>query len=183
MEINEQIVKKIKQNDRKVILDLYKFSFNVLMSAAVRYKNNEEDQMTIVNNSFLKIIQKIEQYKIGTAYLSWIKRIVQNEIIDEFRKQNKYRELFNFEADETQHDEETPAEIDADHDAEMLEKMLNQLPPATKLVFNLYAIEGYTNKEISEKFDISYETVKWHIKEARKKLRTLLNSIQEKDLI
>ena len=53
-------------------------------------------------------------------------------------------------------------------------KCLNVLPPATKLVFNLYAIEGYKAKEIVEELNISYETVKWHIKQARKKLKSLI---------
>ena len=53
-------------------------------------------------------------------------------------------------------------------DSESAMQMLNVLPPATKLVFNLYAIEGYKSKEIVEELNISYETVKWHIKQARK---------------
>ena len=59
-------------------------------------------------------------------------------------------------------------------DSESAMQMLNVLPPATKLVFNLYAIEGYKSKEIVEELNISYETVKWHIKQARKKLKSLI---------
>ena len=59
-------------------------------------------------------------------------------------------------------------------DNESALQMLNVLPPATKLVFNLYAIEGYKSKEIVEELNISYETVKWHIKQARKKLKSLI---------
>ncbi len=153
------------------------------MSAAVRYKNNEEDRMSIVNNSFLKVIHNIEKYKVGTAYFSWVKRIVHNEIIDEFRRHKKYQELFDFEKEETDSSEEVFAEVDYQTEEESLQNMLEQLPPATKLVFNLYAIDGYTNKEIGEKLNISYETVKWHIKEARKKLRRLLEAEQQKELV
>jgi RNA polymerase sigma-70 factor (ECF subfamily) len=159
---------------------LYEQSFNVLMSAAVRYKNNDEDRMTIVNNSFLKVIQKIDQFKVGTAYFSWVKRIVQNEIIDDFRRNKKYETLFDFEKDESLTEEEVHAEVDFETEENALLEMLNVLPPATKMVFNLYAIDGYTSKEICEKLNISYETVKWHIKEARKKLKLLLIAQQEK---
>ena len=55
-----------------------------------------------------------------------------------------------------------------------MERILHQLPPATKLVFNMYAIDGYSSKEIEKELNIKYETVKWHIKEARKKLRVLM---------
>jgi len=180
--IDEKFIKQIKKNVRKAILHLYEQSFNVLMGAAVRYKNNDEDRMTIVNNSFLKVIQNIEKYKVGTAYFSWVKRIVHNEIIDQFRKNKKYQELFDFEQEDAESKDEVYAEADYDAEAESLQSMLEQLPPATKLVFNFYAIDGYTNKEICEKLNISYETVKWHIKEARKKLRKLLEEQNQKAL-
>ncbi|MNY63341.1 RNA polymerase sigma factor [compost metagenome] len=60
----------------------------------------------------------------------------------------------------------------------MLQQLLDTLPPATKMVFNLYAIDGYSSKEIMEEFQISYETVKWHIKEARKRLKAQLDITQ-----
>jgi RNA polymerase sigma-70 factor (ECF subfamily) len=112
---------------------------------------------------------------LGTAYFSWAKRIIHNEIINDFRKNKKYKELFNFESDETASNEIIHAEMDMQMEAEQLQMLLNKLPPATRLVFNLYAIDGYETKEICEQLDLSYETVKWHIKEARKKLRNLLN--------
>ena len=59
MEITEGIIKEVESGNRKVVLDLYHYSFNVLMSSAVRYKNNKEDQMEIVNNAFMKIVTNI----------------------------------------------------------------------------------------------------------------------------
>lgn len=175
MEINKSLIKRIQDNHRKTIMELYHETFSVLMSVAVRYKNNEEDQMTIVNNSFMKIVSKIDSYKIGTSFFSWAKRIVQNEAIDQFRSEKKYKELFNFESE---HEEAIEAsiesEIDKEDEAAELEKILHHLPPATKVVFNMYAIDGYSTKEIQEELEIKYETVKWHIKEARKKLRVVL---------
>lgn len=145
------------------------------MSSAVRYSNNNEDQMAIVNNSFLKIVKNIRNYKIGTAYFSWAKRIVQNEIIDNFRKDKKYKELFDTEIDENEIEIETHSDIDYQTEEEELIIMLNKLPPATKVVFNLYAVDGYSYKEIAEKLEIAKETVKWHLKSARKKLKQQLN--------
>jgi RNA polymerase sigma-70 factor (ECF subfamily) len=175
LEINEHLIGHVVQNDRKIILELYHETFSVLMSVAVRYKTNEEDQMTIVNNSFMKIITKIESFKVGSSYFSWAKRIAQNEVIDEYRREKKYKELFNFESEQEETVHETiENEIDAKIEAEELERILHQLPPATKLVFNMYAIDGYSTKEIEEELNIKYETVKWHIKEARKRLRMLL---------
>jgi RNA polymerase sigma factor (sigma-70 family) len=85
--------------------------------------------------------------------------------------------LFNQDVDLTRHEIDQYSEIDDNIEAEELKKMLDILAPATRLVFNLYAIDGYSAKEITEELEISYETVKWHIKEARKKLRSALLKI------
>jgi len=173
LEITQEVIREIAEGDRKVILKLYHYSFNVLMGTAVRYKDHKEDQMEIVNNAFMKIVTKIESYTPGTAYFSWVKTIVQREIIDDFRKNKRYKALFKLQEDTSF---EMPVEPEVyDHiDNDALMKILDMLPPATKLVFNLYGIEGYSSKEIMKELDISYETVKWHIKEARKRLKKMI---------
>lgn len=175
MEITDSLIKSIKDSDRKVITKLYKETYSVLMSVVVRYKKNTEEQMSLVNNSFLKIISKIDQYKVGTSFFSWAKRIAQNEVIDDFRKEKKYKELFQFEEEMGNYDlNDQEPESDFEFEAEELQAMMDTLPPATKVVFNLYAIDGYKSSEIMDELDIGYETVKWHIKEARKRLRILV---------
>ncbi|CAG5084936.1 RNA polymerase sigma factor [Parvicella tangerina] len=174
LQVDERTIKKIKRGDRKVILSLYNYVFDVLMSTAVRYKSNQEDQMTIVNNAFMKVIDKIDKFKVGTAFLSWTKRIVINEAIDDFRRSKKYKAIFDLNDDVSQ---EVVAndELDEHISSEVLLKMINQLPPATKVVFNLFAVDGLKNKEIAEELEITYETVKWHIKTARKEIRKQLS--------
>lgn len=179
MIIDSEIVTKIQEQDRKVILALYQHSFNLLMGSAVRYKNNREDQMEIVNTAFMKIVTGIHQYKIGTAFFSWAKQIVSNTIIDDFRKNKNYKLLFDTDSEVVDSEEWNYSEIDEKIETEALQEMLNTLPPATKLVFNLYAIEGYSTKEICKELDIGYETVKWHIKEARNRLKTLVNKVEK----
>jgi RNA polymerase sigma factor (sigma-70 family) len=175
LEITDSLIKSIKDSDRKVITKLYKETYSVLMSVVVRYKKNTEEQMSLVNNSFLKIISKIDQYKVGTSFFSWAKRIAQNEVIDDFRKEKKYKELFQFEEEMGNYDlNDQEPESDFEFEAEELQAMMDTLPPATKVVFNLYAIDGYKSSEIMDELDIGYETVKWHIKEARKRLRILV---------
>lgn len=177
-ELNRDSVTAIKKGDRKIILDLYQNTFQVLMGNAVRYSNDQEKQMEIVNNAFMKIIANIDQFQLGTAYFSWAKQIVKREIIDDFRKNKKYKELFQY-PDNYQNDSlSVNPEIDEAFDSEELQQMLNILPPATKMVFNLYAIDSYSSKEIMEELQISYETVKWHLKEARKKLKVQLELTQ-----
>ncbi|WP_343747655.1 RNA polymerase sigma factor [Fluviicola sp.] len=181
-ELNADTITAIKKGNRKVILDLYHYTFQVLMGNAVRYTNDSESQMQIVNNSFMKIISAIDQFQLGTAYFSWAKQIVRREIIDDFRKNKRYKELFQYNDDYQNNALTSDPEIDQVFDAELLQQMLDQLPPATKMVFNLYAIDGYSTKEIMDEFLISYETVKWHIKEARKRLKAQIEITQTKQI-
>jgi len=180
-ELNRDSILAIKKGDRKIILNLYHHTFQVLMGNAVRYSNDQEKQMELVNNAFMKIVANIDQFQLGTAYFSWAKQIVKREIIDDFRKNKRYNELFSYNDDYKNDSLLSEPEIDATFQAEELQRLLDQLPPATKLVFNLYAIDGYSSKEIMDELHISYETVKWHIKEARKRLKNVLSihQIQE----
>ncbi|WP_235992062.1 RNA polymerase sigma factor [Taishania pollutisoli] len=179
-QLNSDTVYAIKKGDRKIILKLYHYTFQVLMGNAVRYTTDPETQMQIVNNAFMKIVTNIERFQPGTAYFSWAKQIVKREIIDDFRKNKRYKELFQYNDDYKSESLITEPETDTTFEAEELQLILNTLPPATKMVFNLYAIDGYTTAEIMEDLNISYETVKWHMKEARKRLRTQLNTNQLK---
>lgn len=179
-QLNSDTVSAIKKGDRKIILELYHFTFQVLMGNAVRYTNDSESQMQIVNNAFMKIVLNIDSFQIGTAYFSWAKQIVKREIIDDFRKNKRYKELFHYTDDYKTEALTAEPEIDASFEAEELQLLLETLPPATKMVFNLYAIDGYSTAEIMEDLNISYETVKWHIKEARKRLRAQLSTNQLK---
>ena len=75
MQITENVIKQIKAYDQKVLLELYHYSFNVLMQVVSRYKNNRSDQMTLVNNTFMKIINNIHTFQLGTNYQAWVKKI------------------------------------------------------------------------------------------------------------
>lgn len=152
------------------------------MSVTVRFFVNEEDRITIVNNSFLKILANINKFDTNTSYFSWISRIAHNEIIDNYRKEKKYRNLFSFDGLE---EENEPFEIENEYEGEFSEEelleMVNILPKASRVVFSMYAIEGdYTYKDIAEVLEVSVETVKWHLKSARKQLKIMINSYEIK---
>ena len=133
--------------------------------------------MSLLNNVFIKIIDKIDKYSIGTSYKAWISQIMRNEIIDDYRKNKKLNETIEYK-EELEQEASSSSSIDAEIEAEQLEFYLDMLPPAGKMVFNLYVIEGYSSKEICEKLEIGHETFKWHLKEARKKLRSNFQKIE-----
>jgi RNA polymerase sigma factor (sigma-70 family) len=171
-EPSADLLTKAFNYDRKSQLDLYKICYPVLVSVARRYRNNEEDHLTLVNNAFIKIIQNLDKYK-DAYFFSWIKRIMTNEVIDDYRRNKKYNTLFQHDALIESNDAVIP-EVEFTINEAYLNKLMLQLPESTRVVFNLFVVDGYSHREIGEQLGISEQTSKWHTKIARKKLKELL---------
>ena len=142
----------------------------------LRYSNRREDAMDILQNALVNIFMKIEQFddKIGT-FKSWSSKIVVNESIMYSRKQLKYRsteELNNDIYIETK--EGSPIESLSVND---LTKMIQTLPDGYRLVFNMYAIEGYTHREIGDILGIKEGTSKSQYFKAKNMLRKRVEEI------
>ena len=144
------------------------------MSVAFRYKNNEEDAKSLAISSFLKVLKNIEKYSVEIPFEAWIRRISINNTIDDFRKNRRRKDIIEYNDEIKFEKNYTINEYELEINAEELNDMLFLLPKATNVVFNLFAIDGFSHKEISEKLGITTNTSKWHVKEARKKLKTLL---------
>lgn len=171
-EPNAELLKQAFAFNRKAQLELYKLSYPILIAVARRYRKNEEDHLALVNNAFIKIIQNLNNFQEGN-YFSWVKRIITNEIIDDFRRNKKYRNLFNQDLD-VEFNQFTYADAEFEMNDSHLFNMVKKLPESTKVVFNLFAIDGFSHKEIGEMLGISEQTSKWHTKMARKKLKEQL---------
>lgn len=174
MEVDKELIDKLINGDRKSQLALYRHYFSLMMSAAYRYHKNEDDAAAVVNEAFLKVLTNIEKYRPEVPFKAWMKRIVLNVIIDEYRKNKRRKDMFV--PSEDHHPEANiHSETDKMMEDEYLDHLLKQLPNGTRVVFNMFAIDGYSHKEIAEELTISVETSKWHVKEARKRLKGMLN--------
>lgn len=171
-EPNVELLKQAFAFNRKAQLELYKLSYPILIAVARRYRKNDEDHLALVNNAFIKIIQNLNNFQEGN-FFSWVKRIITNEIIDDYRRNKKYRNFFNQDLD-VELNQFRHAEADFEMNDSHLFSMLEKLPESTKVVFNLFAIDGFSHKEIGEMLGISEQTSKWHTKMARKKLKEQL---------
>ncbi len=170
---NELIAGCIK-NDRLCQSELYKRYFSMMSALAMRYCRSEEDAVQAVNYGFLKVLQNIARYKGEFALATWIRTILVNHLIDEYRKSIK--EIQNIRIDDVDIPEAaTELNLAEYHFSDQqLRQMLNQLPDATRTVFNLFAMEGYKHTEISKIMGITEGTSKWHVSEARKRLAEML---------
>jgi len=181
LKLTDEDIQRIRQQDERFLQQLYKDVFPILMSVAVRFMNNREEQLTAVHNAFMKMIRSIDQFRSNSSFEAWIVRILRNELIDEFRRNNKQSAIkFSELKDDIQDHDFQIDQLENTAPAQLLQ-LLNELPPASKVVFNLYAIDEYSIKQISEALEISIETVKWHLKTSRKTLRARISTLKSID--
>ena len=169
-----------KGNDRKAHFALYEWVFQDMIQICRRYYKNEDELKSAVNMSFLKLIQSMETiiHKYDElVFYHWMKRITLNHIIDEFRKNKKYKEHIDIreEQDILLHCEDLADDtVEWKENLTVIQRAIDSLPEMSKTVFNLYAIDGYKHEEIGALLNISANTSKVHFFRARNKLQVLL---------
>ena len=140
----------------------------------MRYSSTKDEALQGLNFGFLKVLQNINEYRPEFALATWIRNIMVNHFIDEFRK-NKARLLLvtNLEAgDEKSHVDWNEGEVNLEVD--YLRSVLNQLEEPMKTIFCMHAIDGFKHKEIADKFEISEGTSRWYVNKARALLKKKL---------
>ncbi len=173
MEQNLQhIINGCKQYNANMQEALYKHCYPTMLGVCIRYTNARVDAAALYNIAMLKVFTAIISYTNTGEFMGWVRRIVVNTCIDECRKHTHYKQipLENYVV-------ETAAinsEIETKISTEVVIAMLQNLPKNTALVFNLYAIDGYKFDEIASLLNITAGTAKWHVSEARKKLKVAL---------
>ncbi len=169
---DEELVAGCVNNDRRFQEALYRKYFASMMRMCMRYTEDRNTAMDIINNGFMRVFKKIESYSFKGSLEGWIRRIVYHSLSEYFKQHNRYVQFMVFEERDSSVAEEALENIYA----EDILKIVDTLPPATKRVFQLYAIEGFSHVEIAKKVNISVGTSKWHLASARKKLQLLLGN-------
>lgn len=183
--VSEEILKACIKRERKAQFELFKLCYGFLMAICRRYYSNKEDAEEVLNKGFLKILNNLKKYRAEVPFKLWIRRIMINTIIDEFRKNKKYYEKMDFNATDG-HQEFESSQLNLGEmklDAEYLLDLLDKLPDMSKKVFSLYAIDGFKHSEIAEKLEISEGTSKWHVSNARSILKEFLTQTEKKTAI
>ena len=156
---------------------LYKHFYPKMMSMVKRYTNYNQYHLAeeILNNGFLKVFQKIESFAHKGSFEGWVRRIIYHSIFDYIRTTTKYREKVVFEEKEQAIPELAVDKMQYDE----IMKMIRELPETTRNVFNMYILEGFTHRDISEKLGISEGTSKWHVHQGRKILKEQIERLNK----
>ncbi len=158
-------------NERWAQKKLYEDNYSSMMAISMRYAGNNDDALDILHESFIKVFKNIHKYKAGTSISAWIRRIVINTSIDFYRQDIRRK---SEELDTASYvNSDIPDALSTLSSEEIL-KALQQLPHSYRSVFNLYVIEGYSHKEISQIMNINESTCRSNLVKARNKLKNIL---------
>ncbi len=167
----KELIAGCARNDRKCQEALYKRHFPVMMAMCMKHTRDTDKALLILNDGFLKVFKRIDTFRHEGSLEGWIRRIVYTTMADYFKKENAYVKFMAFELPEDRPTAETAHDKLAFDD---LIRLLDHVPDRSAEVFRYHAIEGYSHDEISQMMQISVGTSKWHLANAREKLKELL---------
>lgn len=147
-----------------------------MLAVCQRYLRNNQEAEDVLQDSFVKVFQKIVDFKMEGSLEGWIRRIIVNTALDTIRKNKKL-------LDEVQVEEVQYKVSFTDHqfegmDVEQLMKLISDMPDGYRIVFNMFAIEGYSHKEIADTLGVTENTSKSQYSRARAFLRTQLELLE-----
>ena len=163
----QELIQGCIRNERSAQEKMYKLFYPRMMSLVRRYIDQEMQAEEVLNNGFLRAFQKVEQYTFQGSFEGWLRKIVFHAVSDYVKQNVKYNEkIVLVEKDQYVHKDHA----DKLYYNELLE-MVQTLPGATRAVFNMYVMEGFSHKEIGKNLGISEGTSKWHLSEGRRILK------------
>ena len=171
------IIRGCLENNRRAQGELYRRFFPVMMPICMRYVSDRNDAVELLNDAFLKVFRHLAAYDVSKAlFYTWMKKIVINTAIDRLRRQNSSSEHEKLpdQLEGPGIENEAVSKMSGDE----LLNLIRQLPATTRLVFNLYAIDGYSHREIGSVLGISEGTSRWHLSDARRQLKGIIHSIE-----
>ena len=174
---DEELVKGCVENKPLAQRTLYERFSRKMMGVCLRYADGRDEAEDILQNGFIKVFENIESFKGSGSLEGWIRKIMVNTALNNYR-QNKAGRL-KVDLDAVEYMLPSDNQVSGTLDVKELMKTIQQLPAGFRTVFNLFAIEGYSHKEIAEQLNISEGTSKSQYSRARMYLQKALK-IEEK---
>lgn len=169
-------IEACKRQDSLAQKHLYEHYSAKMYALCCRYIPSKMEAEDVLITAFTKLFERIDQFKGEGSFEGWIRRIIVNESLTYLRRnKNMYLET-EIEAVDREPDF---AKLENSLEAEDLMKLISQLPTGYRMVFNLYAIDGYSHKEIADQLGISENTSKSQLSRARALLQKHLVELEK----
>jgi RNA polymerase sigma factor (sigma-70 family) len=151
--------------DRSFQTKLYDLFAPKMLGVCLRYAKNREEAEEILHEGFLRVFTYINKFKGSGSFEGWVRKIMVNCALLRYRNKS-YLQPVN-RLDSSGYDTADTTDIESNFDAKELLSLVQSLPPAYRVVFNLYVFEGYKHREIAEALGISEGTSKSNLSDAR----------------
>ena len=174
----DELIKRCRARERKAQELLYKQYASKMLGVCMRYATDKMEAEDMLQNGFIKVFQKMDDYRGDGSFEGWIRRIMVHSSIEYYRKHNKMMQMV--ELDEAGAETSTNPLATAKLEAADLLLLIKNLAPGYRIVFNLYAIEGYSHKEIAEIAGITEGASKSQLSRARSVLREQIIEMERK---
>ncbi|MEM0991600.1 MAG: sigma-70 family RNA polymerase sigma factor [Bacteroidota bacterium] len=162
-----------RKGERRAQFELYKLYARAMYNVCLRMLNNEADAEDVLQNSFVDVFRRMDSFRQEASIGAWMKRIVVNNCINFLKKKRiRFQELEERHASSIATVEVSAPQINV----KAIDTAIKQLSDGYRIVFSLYALEGYDHKEIAQILNISEATSKSQYSRAKQKLRLLLGS-------
>ncbi len=160
----KELIHKCKKQDAQAQSDLYKQFSSTLFAICLRYSPNYAEAQDNLQDAFIIIFKKIDQFKDKGSFEGWLKRVTVNTVLQKYRKQK----VFSIIGEEQLEDEDVELYSEDDNiPLEFLLKIVQELPDRYRLVFSMYVLDGYQHKEIAALLEINEGTSKSNLARAR----------------
>lgn len=160
--IIEQLINDCKKRNTKAQEQIYKALSPKIFAVCLKYSRSYEEAQDNLQEGFLLIFEKIGKYNFKGSFEGWCKRVVINYVLQQYRGQNVF-EIVSENIPDT-----SEIEIDDENiSLDFLTRIIQELPDRYRLVFNLYVLDGYSHKEISEMLSINSGTSKSNLARAK----------------
>lgn len=172
----KDLINDCKNNNRKAQEQLYRLYSGKLFAVCLKYSRNYTEAQDNLQDGFLIIFQKIGQYSFKGSFDGWLKRVMINNVLQQYRNQT-FLSLVNEDVAED-------CEIELDEDEISLDyllKIIQELPDRYRLVFNLYVIDGYSHAEIAEMLQINIGTSKSNLARGRMILKEKIEQLKNEE--
>ncbi|MEN8790545.1 MAG: RNA polymerase sigma factor [Flavobacteriaceae bacterium] len=162
----EKLISGCKKGDRRSQEQLYKKYASKLFGVCLKYSRTKVEAEDSLHDSFMTIYDKIGQYKSKGSFEGWMKRIAINTVLQKYRKEQHLKLVSENLMEEIDHED-----VFDDINLQTLLRYIQELPNKYRLTFNMYVMDGYSHKEISEALGTSLGTSKSNLARARMILR------------
>jgi len=174
----EELITRCKAGERIAQELLYKQFAAKMLGVCMRYATDRMEAEDMLQNGFIKVFQYLKDYRNEGSFEGWVRRIMVHSSIAYFRKHHRIVQVMDMEESGIE-PSVNPAAME-NMDAKDLMNIIQQLSPGYKMVFNLYAIEGYSHREIGEIMGITEGASKSQLSRARAILKNLVTAMEEK---